>query len=104
MYSFDLTPEQRQLKETAHRFAVEEIVPVAAQYDEEHCFPTEICRQAWELGLMNTQIPKEYGGLELGVLDTCLIEEEINYGCAGIANAIGANNLAIAPLILAGSE
>lgn len=101
---FDLTPEQRQLKETARRFAVEEIIPKAPQYDEGHTFPTDIARKAWEVGLMNPQIPQEYGGLGLGVLDTCLVDEEINYGCAGISNALGANNLAICPLVIAGND
>ena len=101
---FDLTLEQRQLKETAHRFAVEEIIPKAPQYDEGHTFPADIARKAWEVGLMNPQIPQEYGGLGLGVLDSCLIDEEINYGCAGISNALGANNLAICPLVIAGND
>ena len=81
-FGFELTPEQRQLKETAHRFAVEEIIPKAAQYDEDHTFPADITRKAWAVGLMNPQIPYEYGGLGLGVLDTCLVDEELNYGCA----------------------
>ena len=64
-FGFELTPEQRQLKETAHRFAVEEIIPKAAQYDEDHTFPADITRKAWAVGLMNPQIPYEYGGLGL---------------------------------------
>jgi alkylation response protein AidB-like acyl-CoA dehydrogenase len=44
MLSFDLTPEQQQLKETARRFAAEEIIPVAAQCDEEQRFPLDSCR------------------------------------------------------------
>ena len=104
MYSFELTPEQRQLKETAHRFALEEIIPVAARYDEEHRFPDDIVRKAWDLGLMNVQIADSDGGLGLGVLDACLIDEELNYGCSGISNAVGANNLAICPLLIAGNE
>jgi acyl-CoA dehydrogenase len=101
---FDLTPEQQQLKETARRFAVEEMVPKAAQYDADHTFPADIVRKAWDVGLMNPQVPATYGGLGLGVLDTCLIDEELNYGCAGISNAMGASNLAICPLVIAGNE
>lgn len=101
---FELTPEQYQLKDTAHKFAVEEIIPKAAEYDEHHTFPEEIARKAWEVGLMNPQVPPEHGGLGLGVLDTCLVDEELNYGCAGISNAISANNLAICPIVIAGSE
>lgn len=102
MYSFDLSPEQRQLKDTVHRFAVEEIIPVAAHYDTKEELPLDICRKAWQLGFLNPQVPTEYGGLGLGVMDTCLIDEAMIYGCAGIALNMVANNLAALPLLLAG--
>jgi acyl-CoA dehydrogenase len=104
VYSFDLSPEQQQLKETVHRFAVEEIIPVAAEYDKKEDLPLAVCRKAWELGFLNPQIPTEYGGLGLGVMDTCLIDEEMIYGCAGIALNMVANNLAALPLLIAGTE
>jgi acyl-CoA dehydrogenase len=104
MMQFDLSPEQQQLKETAHRFAAEEIVPVAAKHDEEQLFPAAIAKKAWELGLMNLEIPTDYGGPGLGVLDTCLMLEELNYGCAGITNSIAANGLAIIPVLEFGSD
>ena len=50
MLSFALTEEQLQPKETARRFAAEEIIPVAARHDEEERFPVEVARKAWELG------------------------------------------------------
>ena len=103
MLSFDLTREQEQLKETARRFALDEIVPVASQYDEEQRFPAEIAKKAWELGLMNFEVPEEYDGLGLGILDTCLVLEELNYGCAGITNVVAANGLATIPLVVAGT-
>ena len=71
MYGFELTPEQKQLKQTVHKFAVEEIIPVAAQYDKEEQFPDEICRKAWDLGILNPLIPTAQGGLGLEVFDTC---------------------------------
>ena len=104
MLSFELTPEQEQLKTTARRFAEEVIVPAAPRHDEEESFPHEVCRKAWELGLMNVGIPREYGGLGLGELDTCLLVEQLNWGCSGIANALAANGLATHPLLIAGSD
>jgi acyl-CoA dehydrogenase len=104
MLGFELTPEQTQLKETARRFSLDEIVPVASRFDEEQRFPEEIARKAWELGLMNFEVPTEYGGLGLGILDTCLVLEELNYGCAGITNVVAANGLATTPLVIAGTE
>ena len=100
---FDLTPEQRQLKDTARRFAADEIIPVAGQYDEAQTFPADLARKAWELGLMNFAVPEEFGGPGLSALDTCLVLEELNYGCAGITNVVAANGLATHPLLIAGT-
>jgi len=104
VYGFELTSEQQQLKDTVHKFAVEEMIPVAAKYDKEQEFPDDVCRKAWELGILNPLVPTEYGGLGLEVFDTCLIDEEIVYGCAGMALNMVANNLATTPLLVAGSD
>jgi len=104
MFSFEMSPEQREVKELARKFAVEEIIPAAARLDREERFPEEICRKAWDLGLMNLRVPREFGGPGLSVLDSVLILEELNYGCAGISNALSANGLAVTPLLLAGSD
>jgi alkylation response protein AidB-like acyl-CoA dehydrogenase len=50
MVQFELTPEQQQRKETVWRFAAEEIIPVAATYDEQQTFPEDLARKAWEVG------------------------------------------------------
>lgn len=104
MIDFSLTEEQVQLQELARKFAKEEILPKAAYHDQTGEFPREIVRKAWEIGLMNTHVPVEYGGAGLGVLDGCLITEEFSYGCTGIATAMEANGLAAAPVIVAGNE
>jgi acyl-CoA dehydrogenase len=101
---FDLTEEQKALRALAREFAQKEIAPRAAHHDRTGEFPMELCRKAWELGLMNTHIPEDYGGLGLGVLDGCLIAEELAAGCAGVAAVIEANTLAEAPVILGGTD
>jgi acyl-CoA dehydrogenase len=53
---------------------------------------------------MNTHVPTEYGGLGLGVMEGCIITEELAYGCTGIATAMEANTLAAAPVIVAGND
>src|SRR5438270_3768191 len=101
---FSLTDEQQRLVETARKFTREKIIPVAQKLDEHGTFPKEICEEAWEIGLMNAEVPQEYGGLGLPTVDHVLMQEEINYGCCGIGTTVTANNLAAMPLILAGSE
>ncbi|WP_411016820.1 acyl-CoA dehydrogenase family protein, partial [Salmonella sp. s51944] len=67
-------------------------------------YPTDIISECWKIGLMNTHIPQEYGGLGLGILDACIVTEEMAYGCTGIQTAIEANSLGQMPLILSGNE
>lgn len=104
MIDFSLTDDQKQLQELARKFAKEEIIPKAHHHDHTGEFPREIVKKAWELGLVNTHIPQEYGGLGLGVLDGCIITEEVAYGCTGICTAMEANTLASAPLMVAGND
>src|SRR5690349_23510056 len=88
----------------AHDFAVKEIRPVAWEYDRDGTWPQEILEKAWELGLMNSHIEERYGGPGVSYLEGALIEEELSWGCSGIATSIGANGLATAPLSIGGSE
>jgi acyl-CoA dehydrogenase len=101
---FTLTDEQKNLRDLAHEFAAHEIRPVAWEYDKEGTWPEDIIKKAWEVGLMNTHIPEEYGGPGVGYLDGCLIEEELSWGCSGIQTSVGCNGLATAPILLAASD
>lgn len=100
---FQLSSEQEQIRRLARDFAEREIAPRSVYHDETGEFPREICEKAWQSGLMNTHIPEEFGGAGLGVLEGCLIAEEIGAACTGIGTAMEANNLAEAPLIVAGT-
>ena len=104
MLNFSLSDDQKQLQDTARKFAKDEIIPKAAHHDKTGEYPHEIAKKAWEVGLMNTHIPSEYGGMGLGVLEGCIITEELAYGCTGISTAMEANVLAAAPVIVAGND
>jgi acyl-CoA dehydrogenase len=101
---FTLTDEQKDLRELAHNFAEKEIRPVAWDYDRDATWPQEIIEKAWEVGLMNTHVPEEYGGPGLDYLSGCLIEEQLGWGCSGIGTSLTANGLAAAPVGIGGSE
>jgi acyl-CoA dehydrogenase len=101
---FGLSDEQLALQGTARRFAREQVAPVAAQFDRTAEFPREVIRQAWELGLSNTVIPAEFGGVGLSSVDSCLVTEEIAWGCAGIATSVMCNDLGLTPILVAGSH
>ena len=101
---FALTEEQTALVATARDFAKNEIVPVAGRYDESGEFPREIFKKAWETGLMNAEVPEEYGGVGLSCVDHCLVQEEIAFGCTGMNTSLVANNLGAMPLLIAGTD
>jgi acyl-CoA dehydrogenase len=101
---FELTTEQEQLVQTARKFAKDRIIPAAAELDKKHEFPMALCKEAFEIGLMNAEVPAEYGGTGLDCFDHCLMLEELNYGCTGVGTTMTANNLAAMPIIIAGNE
>jgi acyl-CoA dehydrogenase len=101
---FALTEEQLLLQDTARKFAEAEIKPAAAEYDQSGEFPREIIKHAWETGLASTAIPESHGGVGLSILDSCVVTEELAWGCSGMATSIMANDLGIMPVIVGGSE
>src|SRR5829696_5861718 len=104
MVDFTLTEEQLNIRLTAHDFAEGEIRPIASEYDRDARWPAQVIQKAWEVGLMNSHLPPEYGGVSASYLDGCLIAEELAWGCAGMATTLGANDLAATPVLLGGSE
>ena len=87
---FQLTSEQRMIRDLARSFAEREIVPVAARYDRAMDFPTEVFQQALKLGLLNLTIPAPYGGGGLGILNWPWSPNNWP-GATGIGGAIGLN-------------
>ena len=105
MIDYDLTDEQRASVDMAHDFALNELRPIAAEWDVKGEFPSDvILKKACDAGLTTAGIPDEYGGGGLDPLTSAMVFEELFWGCAGLATSIGANNLAVAPILIAGSE
>jgi acyl-CoA dehydrogenase len=104
MIDFTLSEEQKALVDTARRFTREKIIPIAAECDRDAKFPMSVFQEAWEIGLVNSTCPTEYGGPGMGELENAMISEELAYGCSGIQTSILANVLALTPIKLAGNE
>ncbi|KAK9499990.1 hypothetical protein O3M35_002914 [Rhynocoris fuscipes] len=102
--SFALNDTQKEFQDLARKFVREEIIPVAAEHDRTGKFPWEIVKKAHALGLMNSHVPQQYGGLGMGVFDGCLVAEELAYGCTGIMTAIEASGLGQTPVLIAGND
>ena len=101
---FSLTSEQLEIKEAVLKFAKGEMIPRAAKYDEEGTFPRDVIDKAWELGFMNTCIPEECGGVGFSTIDSTIITEALAYGCMGMNTTILANDLALLPIAIAGTD
>ncbi len=104
MISFQPTEEQVALREMAHSFAENELRPATEHHDKTGEFPHAILERAHALGLMNLHVPERFGGLGFGVIDGCIIAEELAWGCSGIATAMEANGLALHPVIAGASD
>src|SRR2546423_9453453 len=74
---FDLTDEQRLIRDTVRDFARQEVAPVAEELDRTKAFPYEIVEQMGGLGLMGIPFPEEYGGGGADTLTYALAVEEL---------------------------
>ncbi len=99
-----LSPQNLAWKQKAREIAEAYVRPVAAKYDRLQEYPWEVKARFAEAGLMGVWIPKEYGGAGGGVLDLCLVVEEISRCCGGMGVMYAVNALGSFPIILGGTE
>lgn len=104
MPNLELSEEREQFQKLAREFAEGEIAPLAEELDKTAEYPAEVIKKAWEIGLVNFQIPENLGGLELKVLDSCVILEELAAGCSGISAGIEGSAIAQLALLKHGTE
>lgn len=101
---FELNQEQKMMQQMARDFAAREIAPVAAHHDKTHEYPWPVVKKAQQLGLTVINVPEEYGGMGLSLLEEMIVSEELAWGCSGISLCITINTLAALPVIIAGTE
>jgi butyryl-CoA dehydrogenase len=89
---FELTEEQRLLRDTTREFAAREIAPKAAELDKTGRWPAEILPKMAELGLLGVAIPEEHGGAGMDNLSYALAMEEISAACASCGVIMSVNN------------
>jgi len=89
---FELTEEQKQIRDLAREFAQKEIAPIASEYDARGEFPRATIKKMGELGLMGIEIPTEYGGAGLDTLCYVLAMEEISKVDASHGTIMSVNN------------
>ena len=82
---FELSSEQRQIRETFARFVDAEVAPQAAAIDAAHAYPREPMRKLAELGFFAMRYPAEVGGLGLDLATFALALAEIARGSMSLA-------------------
>ena len=102
MISFELTDDQREIRDWVHGFAEREIRPVAPHYDETDEFPWEVVKKAAEIGLYSQDFLAQTFQDETGITPA-LVAEELTWGCAGIALAIQGTGLPVAAIFRQGT-
>ena len=105
LVDFELSDEQREMREMARRFAAQEIRPTAAEYDEREEVPWDVVKKAATAGFFSYYLPKRYGGGDVtDKLTQALVNEELAWGCAAVRSILSATALAATPILLAGSD
>ena len=98
---FELTAEQKHIRDVARQFADAELGEKIAPYDERHEFPHEIFAKLGSLGFLGVLVDPEYGGAGLDYVSYALIVEELNRGDASVGigmwghNSLGTNHIAL---------
>ncbi len=90
--NFQFTEEQLMIKETARKFAVEELAPKASERDEKEEFPHEEVKKLAELGFMGMMVSEKYGGAGLDTISYVLAMEEISKVDASVGVIMSVNN------------
>jgi acyl-CoA dehydrogenase len=101
-----LSDEQRDIQRVCREFAAREIRPISLAVDEADVeVPREVWRKAAELGLTSFMLPAEHGGAGMtDCVTSCLVQEELSHGCAGIGNLITSNGFFAEPILVLGDE
>ena len=91
--NFDLSDDQRAIREAFARFVDERVVPQAAALDEAHAFPHELFLELGQLGLFGLRYPESVGGSGLALPEFALALEEVARGSMSLAGAAAMQSL-----------
>ncbi len=101
---YELTEEEKMIKDVARRIAEEKVKPVRQELDEKEEFPSEIMKEIASSDLLRVFIPEEYDGLGMGTMGMTLATEEFSRIDGGVAICFAGNSLGAEPIIMYGTE
>src|ERR671923_50615 len=97
---FDLTDEQKLIRETARDFADGEIAPRARENDRNHHFDLELIARMAEQGYLGAIVPRDYGGAGLDYLSYGLVVEQVGRGCSAMRTVVSVQTSLVCSAIL----
>lgn len=102
---FELTEEQRMVREMARAFAEKEVKPLASRMDHESIYPSELVKKLGKIGFMGMFVPPEFGGSGMDHVSYVIAMEEISKAWASLGAIMTVNNsLVCDPILRFGSE
>jgi len=101
---FQLSDEQRHLRDEVRRFADEEIRPVATEHDVDESYPHEVMETAADMGLLAPHVPVEYGGVGYSALENAILTEELFAADPGIGLCVSSAGFGAEAIMGFGSE
>jgi alkylation response protein AidB-like acyl-CoA dehydrogenase len=105
LIDFELTDEQRLVRETAREFTDREIVPRARDNDRNERFDTELVQKLADMGYLGAIVPEEYGGRGIDYRTYGLIVEEVGRGCSAMRTVVSVvTSLVCSSVVRWGSE
>jgi alkylation response protein AidB-like acyl-CoA dehydrogenase len=99
-----LDEQQKTIKDLARRIAEERVLPVRAELDEKEEFPRDIIKDLADADMFRVFVPEEYEGLGGGVLELCLVMEELSRVCSAVAVSYAASALGVMTLMEYGTD
>ncbi len=102
--SFELTAEQRAIREAVREFGESEIRPIAKEYNEQERYPEELRQAAAELDLVAPHIPEAYGGAGMDWVSTVIVTEELWRADPGVGGSIAAADFGTGMILEYGDE
>lgn len=102
---FELSQDQKVLRDTVRDFVVKEIKPIAKDIDKDHKIPEELMNKMGEMGFLGSYIPEEYGGAGLDYFSYVIVVEEVSKACGSSGVMISAHtSLSCDPILQFGTE
>ncbi len=89
---YELPENLRLMRDTARRFVKNELEPISQQVEEEEKIPENVVQKMREMGFFGLSIPEEYGGMGLGTLGECVMNEEFGKTNVCFRSRFGTNN------------